>query len=264
MALGAVEKAADTKSASPVIQFESVSFAYDRYPVLEDVSFTIRKGQFISVVGPNGGGKTTILKIILGLITPTTGRVSIFGTTPEKSRNRIGYVPQQIFFDPQFPASVLDVVLMGRLNSVFAGPYRRRDKEAAMEALSLVGLEGLASGSFPDLSGGQRQRVLIARGLATEGEILLFDEPTANIDRVTEKEVYSLLKRLKGGRTILLISHDLGVVPALSDNVLCVNRSLAIHPVGRLTGDKISSLYDSEVALVDHTVLKESGEGFRV
>jgi zinc transport system ATP-binding protein len=207
----------------------------------------------VTVVGPNGGGKTTLLKLILGLIHPTAGTVRVFGRPPVEARTRIGYVPQHSLADQSFPVRVLDVVLTGRLERrrVFGG-YGAADRDAAMEALREVELCEHASRPFATLSGGLRQRTLIARALASQPDILLLDEPTANLDVMMEGELYALLRRLHERLTILLVTHDLGFVSDFSKTVVCVKRTIAVHPTGELTGELISEMYGRDVRAVLH------------
>ncbi|ADK79352.1 metal ABC transporter ATP-binding protein [Sediminispirochaeta smaragdinae] len=242
-----------------VVNFEDVSFGYGEDRVLESVSFEILQGDFAAIIGPNGGGKTTILKLILGLLIPDEGRIRLFDSPSEEARKRVGYVPQYTLFDPLFPATVEDVVLMGRLGAKSRlGFFRREDRRIAASALKTVGLEGLEKRPFPALSGGQRQRVLIARALASEADLLILDEPTSNVDRTAEKEIYTLLGSLKGEKTILLVSHDTAVVSNLADTILCINRTLARHPGCELTGEDLGKLYGDDMKLVLHDIHNEA------
>ena len=239
-------------AVEPPVLFSGVSFAYEGAPALSDVSLAIETGDTVSVVGPNGGGKTTLLRLILGLLRPTRGVIRLFGRPPEEARKRVGYVPQQVLYDPQFPMQVEDVVLMGRLGNRLAGPYSRRDRAAAAEALGSVGLAGLEHRGFAALSGGQRQRVLIARALASEAELLLLDEPTSHVDRTAEEGLYALLGELSKKLTLAIASHDLGVVWSLTNKVICVNVTAKIHPTASLTGEMIQALYAHDVSAVHH------------
>ncbi|NLF31774.1 MAG: ABC transporter ATP-binding protein [Planctomycetes bacterium] len=237
----------------PIVAASDVWFAYDGQPVLREVSFTIRAGERVCVVGPNGGGKTTLLKLMLGLLEPTRGELRIFGEPPGRQQRRVGYTPQHSQFDAAFPVSVLDVVLMGRLGRTpMVGPYRRADRAAAADALAEVGLADLRRRPFSALSGGQRQRVLIARALASEPELLLLDEPTANLDVGVEQEFGDLLADLSERLTLVLVSHDIGFVAELVDKVVCVRGTVAIHATAELTGELMRDLYGHDVRLVRH------------
>lgn len=247
-------------SENPVIEFENVYFSYDSALILEDVSFKINSGEFVSVVGPNGGGKTTLLSLILGLLEPDKGKIRILGRKPEAARKKIGYMPQSLNYDTQFPITVMDIVLMGRLGNRWGGPYLKADKEVAMSALEEIGVEQLAKRPFSKLSGGQRQRVLIARTLACEPEILLLDEPTANVDPDTEGVLHSFLQKLVEKVTILLVSHDLAFVFKAVKSALCVNRTVVRHPTAKITPEAIRGLYRGEMRIVRHDQKLNNGE----
>ncbi len=235
-----------------IISFQSVDFSYNSEPVLTNVNLEIHPGEFVSVIGPNGGGKTSLLLLALGMLRPNRGTVQVLGRAPERERSRLGYVPQFTRFDPLFPVTVYDVVQMGRLGRFWTGPYRKEDREATLIALEQVGLGELRRRSFAELSGGQRQRVLIARALATEPEILLLDEPTANVDRLATDKLYELLVDLNQRLTVVLVSHDLGIVSRFVSLVVCVNKTVFTHPTSELTGQMIRDLYGGEIALVRH------------
>jgi len=241
--------------SSPIVQLDGVSFAYGEVVVLEGVHLSIWPGEWVLVVGPNGGGKTTLLKLILGLLEPTAGQVRLFGQEPAKTRHRVGYMPQHIQFDSLFPVTVMDIVLMGRLGTPgrrLLGWYTRQDRQAAQEALAEVGLAGLENRPFAALSGGQRQRVLIARALCSRPELLLLDEPTAHVDPQAEGQLMEILQRLHRRMSIVMVSHDLGVVSPQIGSVLCVNRRLVVHPTTELTGEKIRQLYGEDLRMIRH------------
>ncbi len=242
---------------TPAVFVKDLWFAYNGYPALENVNLSIPQGDFVSVVGPNGGGKTTLLKVILGLLRPTRGEVRVMGTTPEQARPRIGYMPQHTQLDPLFPATLMDVALMGRLGrrGLFGG-YSREDKNVVSEALKQVGLYELRKKSFSALSGGQRQRLLIARALACEPELLLLDEPAANLDAVMETDLYELLRRLNERLTIMMVSHDLGFVSRIIKSVICVKRKVLMHPTTEITGEIINDIYGTPMRMIRH-----NGEG---
>lgn len=241
------------ESADTIVELRDLSFAYPQTPVLEDVNFTIARGDYVCMVGPNGGGKTTLLRLMLGLLTPTRGTVRVFGQTPVEARHRIGYMPQHAQLDPQFPVRAQDVVLMGRLRGGRWGPLDWLDKAKAREALAEVGLAPLAMRPFAALSGGQRQRVLIARALVSEPELLLMDEPTANLDPLVQDEMHELLHELNRRLTIVLVSHDVGFVTQHVKSVVCVNRTVLVHSASEITGDSIRELYGHDVRMVQHS-----------
>jgi len=240
----------------PVIQLEHASFAYNGHSVLENVSLTVYERDFLCMVGPNAGGKTTLLKLILGLLKPTEGTVRVFGQPPVKTRSRMGYMPQHASLDLLFPVSVMDVVLMGRLgNGKKFGLFRGGDRKAAKQALEKVELYDIPKRSFSELSGGQRQRVLIARALVSDPEILLLDEPTANVDAAVETEFYELLSQLNEKMTVALVTHDLGFVSHYVKGVACVNRRVVVHPTSEITGEMINEMYGCDMHMVRHDTL---------
>lgn len=243
---------------SAVIELENVWFAYNGSFVLEDVNLLVNERDFLSIVGPNAGGKTTILRLILGLIKPTRGSVKVFGNSPVKARPRIGYMPQHTSLDPLFPVSVLDVVLMGRLGTgMHFGFHTNADREAAAQALKRVELYDIRHRPFSELSGGQSQRVLIARALVSGPELLLLDEPTANVDIAVETELYDLLDQLNKKMTIVLVTHDLGFVSRYVKNVACVNRRVVGHPTCEISGEMINEIYGSDVHIIRHDAISE-------
>jgi zinc transport system ATP-binding protein len=234
------------------LQLENVTFGYTAEPVLQQVNLSIQAKEMAYVVGPNGGGKTTLLRLMLGLLQPSQGTVRVFGEPPEKVRRRLGYVPQYTSFDLQFPVSVLDVVLMGRVGRSALGLFGRSDYAAARRALGEVGLDSLHRRPFADLSGGQRQRVLIARALASGPEIMLLDEPMANVDWNAQQSLYELLQGINQRMGIVWVSHDLYLVSKSVSNVICVNRRVTIHPTSDLSSEGLKEIFGSDVALVLH------------
>ena len=245
-----------TLNENPAITVRDLNFSYTDFPVLENVSFRIETNDIVSVVGPNGGGKTTLLRLLLGLETPGSGEIRVFGESPRRARRRIGYVPQHAQYDPAFPITVMDVVLMGRLGAgglrgLFGWPSAS-DRRAATEALEEVEMTKAARRQLMSLSGGQRQRVMIARALCSKPELLLLDEPTANVDSKGERRIASLLKQLADRMTILCVSHDLGFVGETTTKALCVNRRVFMHKTAKLDGNMLHDLYESDVRVVQH------------
>jgi zinc transport system ATP-binding protein len=233
------------------IILDNIFFAYKQRNILENVNLLIKKGEFASIVGPNGGGKTTLLKLILGLIKPDKGEIRIFGKPPDQVRHKIGYMPQYAHIDMDFPATVMDVVLMGRLAKK-ALWFSKKDRIEALNAIDEVGLADFINTGFNELSGGQKQRILIARALCSSPDILLLDEPTANVDYQTEKNLFSILQKLNSKMTILLVSHDLGFVSKYVKSVICVNRRVVIHPTTLITGTLIKDIYNGDLKMVRH------------
>ena len=245
--------------AQPLIQIQQLSFAYDRFPVLEAVNLTVTAGEFLGIVGPNAGGKSTLLKLILGLLQPQSGSISVFGQSPRAVRWRIGYVPQYPGFPRDFPISVEQLVLQGRLGSrgrwwasLQPGGYSASDYQAARQALEEVEAWDLASRTIDQLSGGQLQRVLLARALVSEPELLILDEPTANLDLRLESDIFDRLKQLNERLTILVVSHDIAFISSYVSRVACINRTLICHRTEALDGRTIQALYGAPVRQVVH------------
>lgn len=210
-----------------IVNLENVTFSYEDVPVLQNASCTIYEGEFVGIIGPNGGGKTTLLKIVMGFLKPQKGKVRVFGKPPTEEYSNIGYVPQTIRFDKLFPISVLEVVLQGRLSHLpWYGFYSQYDKDFALDVLKRVGMADFQNKAFGTLSGGQAQRVLIARALASNPKLLLLDEPTASVDSQAQAEIYALLKSFEGDITILMVTHDLNIAVENVKKVICVQRTV--------------------------------------
>jgi len=235
-----------------IIEIAGLSFSYAARRILDGVNLTVYRNDSICLVGPNGGGKTTLIKLILGLLAPDSGTIKVLGKKPCQASRQIGYVPQYASYDPKFPISVADVVLMGRLRPNLFFRYGKKDRERALAALAEVNLADYAARPFSALSGGQRQRVLIARALAGDGEILVLDEPTASIDQEATAHLYELLRSLSAGLTILMVTHDVAVVSSLFTRVACVNRRVAIHPTSEFSDRMLSEMYGDDSRLIRH------------
>jgi zinc transport system ATP-binding protein len=241
-------------SAVPAISLDDVSFAYvDGEPALAHVDLQVEPGEFLGLVGPNGGGKTTLLKLVLGLLEPDAGRVRVLGRRPADGREAIGYVPQRTTFARDFPASVEEAVLMGRLGRTrLIGGYRRADRELVRRAMGEAQILELKDRRLSTLSGGQFQRVLIARAIVTEPSILILDEPTANVDQRVETDVFELFKELNRRMTVVVVSHDLGFISSYVTRVACLNRTLVCHHTADITGEMIEQLYSTPVRMIEH------------
>lgn len=210
---------------SYAVEVKNLSHSYDKTQVLEDISFHIKKGEFVGIFGPNGGGKTTLLRILMGFNKPSKGKVHLFGKAPKDIRPRIGYVPQINRLDKYFPITVFELILMGCLSSSNSlGVLDPSCKEKALAALEKVGLLEKKEAAFGTLSGGQAQRALIARAIVNKPEILFLDEPTASVDPAAEETILSLLEQLKGHITILMVTHDLQTIVRKVEKLLCVHR----------------------------------------
>ncbi len=232
-----------------VLEINEVSFAYERRLILDRIDLMVEAGDFFAVIGPNGGGKTTLLRLILGSIEPVRGTVRLFGQSPQKTSRLAGYVPQSVDLEKDFPVSVLEVVLMGRMLTGKIFPrYSAADHAAAEAALKAVGLHELGGAKFGELSGGQKQRTLIARALVSDPQLLILDEPTANLDHRVKLEIYSLLKELNQKVTIIVVSHDLGLIASYVNKVAYLNRRLVPHPPGKISPASIADLYQRAAA----------------
>jgi len=242
--------------SNTVLKIENLTVNYGRNTALRNVCLQLGEGEVLGIIGPNGGGKTTLLKAILGIIEPSEGRVELFGKSPEQSAHLIGYVPQHAEFDKNFPINVIDTVLMGcvgkGIHPFFT--YSKNQRAAALEALRKVGIEQLASRRISELSGGQFQRMLIARAIVSSPKILFLDEPTASVDPASREQIYSLLGELKKDMAIVIVSHDLLAISSLVESLACLNGTLVYHGKPELTHEIVDELYGCPVELIAHGV----------
>ena len=238
-----------------IVELKDVSVEYNGRLVLEDVFLTVNENDFLGLIGPNGGGKTTLLKVILGLARPFKGEVKVLGRTPGGSRGEVGYVPQVSLFDRSFPVTVFDVVLMGRIGKTgLFGYYTSLDRDKAAAALEKVGMLEHRDMQLGKLSEGQKQRVFIARALVSEPKLLLLDEPTASIDAARETEFYDILNGLRSNMSIIMVSHDIGVISRHIDKIACLNRELFYHDSKEIRQEDLEAVYKCPVDMIAHGV----------
>lgn len=239
--------------AQEVVKIEDVWVHYDGVPILEDINLAIERDDFLGIIGPNGGGKTTLLKVILGLVRPSRGRAVVFGASPQQNRHFIGYVPQHPQFDPQFPISAWEVVMTGRWGQTgLFRRYRQEDQGVARNALEMVDMYQLRHRAMGQLSGGERQRVFLARALAMEPKLLLLDEPTASVDPGIQTGVYELLQRLNQEIPIVVVTHDIGVISSYVKQIACLNRQLFYHRSKEITAEMLAAVYHCPVDMIAH------------
>lgn len=249
-----------------VVAIDGLSVRYGETLALNDVSLCVEEGEYLGIIGPNGGGKTTLLKAILGLVRPASGSISVLGLKPGQTGQLIGYVPQITALDKSFPITVRQVVLTGRLGPRLAifHKYKRQDEDKVDELLDRVGIYKLKERMISELSGGEFQKMLLARALAVEPELLLLDEPTASVDAASRDQIFSLLSDLSHSMTIILVTHDLLAVSSFVQSLACIDSHLVYHGDTELTEGVVQSLYGCPVDLiahgVPHRVLKEHKE----
>jgi zinc transport system ATP-binding protein len=251
---------------SPVIDVRSLNFAYGSVPTLSGINLEVVEGEFLGIVGPNAGGKSTLLKLILGLLQPQSGSISVLGRSAHTASRLLGYVPQYPSFPRDFPISVEQVVQLGRLglernggkryskwHGFWPGRASRAERDAVQGALAEVEAGDIAKRQIGSLSGGQLQRVLLARALVGQPRILILDEPTANIDQRMEGEIFDLLKMLNARMTILVVSHDVAFISRYVSRVACINRTLVCHNTDAIDGNVIQDLYGEHVRMIAHS-----------
>ncbi len=236
-----------------VIEMKDLNFSYGKFPALSNVTMNIERQDFTAIIGPNGGGKTTLIRLILGFLKPDRGTIAVLGKQPEQILSKFGYVPQFLNIDNDFPISVIDVVTGGLIRSSSFFPWSRKElKETARKSLENMDILDLEDAVFGKLSGGQKQRVLMARAVVSRPEILVLDEPTTSVDSRIEKDIYELLKTLNRKMTIILVTHDLGFVSKYINRILCVNKSVGVHSPETIDDKVIRDTYNSPMNVVFH------------
>lgn len=231
----------------PAIEVRNLDFSYEKTPVLSGVNFSVNRGDFLAIIGPNGGGKSTLMKLIVGLLKPTAGEIRVFGEKVPSKKVSLGYVPQNTNRNLEFPITVEETVATGL-------PHFRPDPPKVRELLETVRMKAFSKRRLGELSGGERQRVLIARALASEPQILFLDEPSSNIDAKGQEDLYGLLAQLNAKMTIVIVSHDLMVLSRHVKSVACVNRTVHFHSGSEITPEMMQNMYGSEMELVAHDV----------
>jgi len=259
-----IDRAAKEKSA---VSISGLTVKYGSTTALSGISIDISEGEYLGIIGPNGGGKTTLLKSILGLVLPAHGRIEVFGKKPGSAGNLIGYVPQITSLEKNFPVTVGEVVLTGMLapGLSFFHKYSLQDKKMTQQIQEDVGIYDIRDRMVSELSGGEFQKMLIARALVSGPQLLLLDEPTANVDASSRDHIFSLLKDLNRTMTIMLVTHDLLAVSSHVKSLACLNNRLVYHGGTEINEKIVSTLYGCPVDLiahgVPHRVLKEHSEG---
>ena len=235
-----------------IVALDSICFSYEQNLVLDTISLDIKSNDFLAVIGPNGGGKSTLLKLILGLIKPQSGTLTVFGKSPEEGRERVGYMPQFKAQTQHYPISVLEVVLLGCMSKNMFHRFSKEDRDRAMDCLKNVQGELLHDRPFSKLSGGQQQRVLLARALMQYPKLLILDEPTCSIDQPTGQHFFDLLTKLNNDMAILMVSHDLTAVSHSAKTIVCLNKTLSYHSIKNMSPDAMSHAYCNHVDLITH------------
>ena len=231
-----------------IIELKDITAGYDRQVVLNHVNLTISEGDFIGIIGPNGGGKTTLLKVILGLLKPFSGKI----TYPASMQNLFGYLPQNSRFDQRFPINVTEVVLSGLMSEKgLYKTYTKAEKHLAWDLLDKYGMGHYKKSPIGDLSGGQMQRVFLCRAIISNPRILILDEPTTYVDSHFEKEFYTILEELNKTLSIVMVSHDLGTICSYVKTIACVNRELHYHHSNLITPEQLQS-YHCPIELLTH------------
>lgn len=245
-----------------ILELADITAGYDGSPVIWNVNLSVYDNDFIGVIGPNGGGKTTLVKVIVGLIKPMRGSVNYYSDSPLAFPQRIGYLPQINQFDQKFPISVIDVVLSGLMPAGKALiRFNRKDKELAMDLLHSVGIGALANKPIGELSGGQMQRVFLCRAIISQPKLLILDEPNTFVDNQFEYDLYETLRKLNDEIAIMIVSHDVGTISYYVKTIACVNKFLHYHPSNIITEQQLAA-YGCPLQLITHgdiphTVLKK-------
>lgn len=235
------------------VEISHLSLKYNEQLVLDDINLSIDENDFMAIIGPNGGGKSTLLKAILGLLSPDSGEIKVFGLEPKKARNLMGYLPQNIKFDQDFPINVFETVLTGRYHGLFQG-YTKKDRKAVLKVLKDVDMYDKKDRQISKLSGGQMQRVFIARAIVRQPKLLIMDEPMASIDPEMQSSFYELMSKLNDDMTIILVSHDVGAVSSHVNKIACLNQKLFYHGDVEDSAKGLEEIYHCPIELISHGI----------
>lgn len=236
-----------------IIKIENLSAGYDRKTVLHDINLEISEKDFLGIIGPNGGGKTTLMKVILGLLKPSEGKITFYNNGMPVEQLEIGYLPQYNSIDKKFPISVYEVILSGlnRQKSLFSR-FTKEHHERVKETISMMGLEGMENKPIGQLSGGQMQRALLGRAIVSNPRAIILDEPNTYIDKRFEARLYSLLEEINKQRAVILVSHDIGSVLQTVKSIACVNVTLDYHPQSEVSAEWIEEKLQCPIELLGH------------
>ena len=241
----------DKKAAESIISLKKVSISYGDYQALDNVDLDIYSNDFLGIIGPNGGGKTTLIKAILGMI-PYQGEIIVSNNLKIDGRAQIGYMPQISSFDKSFPISVLEVVISGlQGQKKMISTYNEIDYKRAFELLRLSGIDSIAQKPIGEISGGQMQRALLCRAVISDPKLLILDEPTNFVDNKYENELYRTLCKLNDHMAIVMISHDVGTITSVVKNIVCVNKHVHRHNSNIITNEQLIN-YDCPIQIVSH------------
>ncbi|MFH1727908.1 MAG: metal ABC transporter ATP-binding protein [Pseudomonadota bacterium] len=236
------------------LEIKNLDLTFEHNKILDNINLSVLKNDFLGIIGPNGGGKTTLLKSILGLYKPNSGTIRVFNKTPKEALLDIGYVPQISLLDNDFPISVCETCLLGAKKANFSFSYAQKDIERAENALKKVEVFDLKNKQLGKLSEGQKQRVFIARALAKNPKLLLLDEPTSSVDAHIRTEIYELLNNLKDSLTIIIVTHDMGVISSYIDKIACLNKKLYYHDSKTVLPEDFEKVYGCPFEMIAHGV----------
>jgi len=236
-----------------IIEITNLNFSYGNQKVLDNINITVEKNDFIGIIGPNGGGKTTLIKLILRILKPDSGEIIVVSKSPTDKPYKIGYVPQYYNLKKDFPITASEILMMGLSSSASFFPWESKKSNNFDKVVDSLLLETFLEKKFGELSGGEQQRILIGRAVISNPEILILDEPTSSVDSSIEENIYLLLKEYNSDMTILLVSHDIAYISSYINKVACINKNLTCHGIDEISHDKIiDEVYHGHVSAIKH------------